>query len=214
LVKTRLTPALPSEAVTEFYCCLLHDTMALACSLSTVKIALMCPAADVQELRLLVSAGVEVVAQKGNGLAAGLTSVFTHFATVGQRVIAFNCDSPHLPAAVLASAFEALHAHDLVVGPTHDGGYYLVGAKSAHPALFAGDGMGTNSALEALLAHARGSSLSVGFTEPFYDIDVEEDLTRLAAELLFDPARAPRTAAWLNEWRRGALQLRTGAGKL
>jgi hypothetical protein len=214
LVKTRLTPALPIEVVPEFYCCLLHDTMALVCSLSTVKVAIMCPAPDSEELTQLVSAGVDVVPQKGKGLGAGLTSVFAHFATAGQRVIAFNCDSPHLPASVLASAFEALHTYDLVVGPTHDGGYYLVGAKAAYPALFEGDGMGTNSALESLLAHARGLRLSVGFTELFYDIDVEEDLTRLAAELRRDPARAPRTAAWLNEWQRGALQLRTGAGKL
>ena len=100
-----------------------------------------------------------VVAQKGEGLAAGLTSVFAHFAAPGrQRVVAFNSDSPHLPASVLESAFEALTAHDVVVGPTHDGGYYLVGAKAAHPALFDGDGMGTKSALEALLARARATA--------------------------------------------------------
>ena len=45
-----------------------------------------------------------------------------------------------------------LTAHDVVVGPTHDGGYYLVGAKSFHPTLFASDGMGTSSALETSIA--------------------------------------------------------------
>ena len=102
----------------------------------------------------------------------------------------------------------------MVVGPTHDGGYYLVGAKAAHPALFDGDGMGTKSALEALLARARGLQLSVGFTDPFYDIDVEGDLTRLAAELRLAPARAPRTAAWLKQWGQAVAQLRTGTGDL
>src|SRR6202035_5949450 len=154
---------------------------------------IMCPASDVEELTRLARGEVGVVAQKGEGLAAGLTSVFAHFVAPGrQRVVAFNSDSPHLPASVLASAFEALTGHDVVVGPTHDGGYYLVGAKTAHPSLFDGDGMGTKSALDALLAHARGLQLSVGFTDPFYDIDVESDLTRLAAELRHAPARAPR----------------------
>ena len=102
----------------------------------------------------------------------------------------------------------------MVVGPTHDGGYYLVGAKAAHPALFDGDGMGTESALEALLARARGLQLSVGFTDPFYDIDVEDDLTRLAAELRLAPARAPRTAAWLKQWEQAGHELRTGTGDL
>jgi rSAM/selenodomain-associated transferase 1 len=201
-VKTRLAHSLPVEAVTELYRCLLDDTMALGRSLATVEVAIMCPASDVEELTRLAQGVMDVVAQKGVGLAAGLTSVFAHFAATGtQRVVAFNSDSPHLPASALERAFEALTGHDMVVGPTEDGGYYLVGAKSAHPTLFDGDGMGTKSALEALLARARELQLSVGFTDPFYDIDVEGDLTRLAAELQLTPAKAPRTAAWLKQWR-------------
>ena len=211
MVKTRLAQSLPLPAVTALYRCLLDDTMALAQSLGAVEVAIVCPGSDVDELASLAGNAVRVVAQKGEGLAAGLTSVFAHFAKAGrQRIIAFNSDSPHLPASVLVAAFEALTGHDVVVGPTHDGGYYLVGAKTAHPALFDGDGMGTKSALEALLARARGLQLSVGFTDPFYDIDVEGDLTRLAAELRLAPARAPRTAAWLTEWGQAVAQLRPG----
>jgi len=176
---------------------------------------MMCPAGDVEELTRLAEGAVAVVAQKGEGLAAGLTSVFTYFAASGQqRVVAFNSDSPHLPASVLGSAFEALTAHDVVVGPTHDGGYYLVGANAAYPALFDGDGMGTKSALEALLARARGLQLSVGYTDPFYDIDVESDLARLATELRLAPTRAPRTAAWLKQWEQKVARLRMGTGDL
>jgi uncharacterized protein len=215
MVKTRLAQSLPVEAVTELYRCLLDDTIALARSLGTMEVAVMCPASDVEELTWLTRGVAAVVAQKGEGLAAGLTSVFAHFAAPGrQRVVAFNSDSPHLPASVLGSAFEALAGHDLVVGPTEDGGYYLVGAKAAHPALFDGDGMGTKSALEALLVRARGLQLSVGFTDPFYDIDLEGDLTRLAAELRLAPARAPRTAVWLKQWGQAVAQLRTGTGDL
>ena len=214
-VKTRLTQSLPVEAVTGLYRCLLDDTIALAHSLRSVKVAIMCPASDVEELGQLTGGETDVVAQQGEGLAAGLTSVFARFTAAGQpRVVAFNSDSPHLPPAVLASAFEMLTAHDVVVGPTHDGGYYLVGAKAAHGALFANDGMGTNSALDGLLASARRLQLSVGFTDPFYDIDVEGDLTRLAAELRIAPTRAPRTAAWLREWQQVIPQLRTAAGDL
>ncbi len=213
MVKTRLTQTLPVEAVTELYRCLLDDTMELARSLGNVEVAVMCPASDLEELKQLARGLVAVVAQKGEGLAAGLTSVFAHFAAPGgQRVVAFNSDSPHLPRSVLEDAFETLAANDVVIGPTHDGGYYLVGAKAAHPALFDGDGMGTKSALDALLAGARELQLSVGYTEPFYDIDVHDDLTRLAAELKLAPARAPRTAVWLKQW--AATELRTGTGNL
>jgi rSAM/selenodomain-associated transferase 1 len=214
-VKTRLAPRLSPAAVTAFYCCLLDDTLALARSLSDVEVAIMCPDSDVNELAQLAGSETRVLAQKGVGLAAGLTSVFAHFAEGYQRrVIAFNSDSPHLPRSVLEDAFETLAALDVVVGPTHDGGYYLVGAKAFHPRLFARDGMGTSSALERLLSRARTLELSVGCADPFYDIDVADDLTRLAAELRQAPAKAPRTARWLKEWELVAAQLRTDTGEL
>lgn len=213
-VKTRLASSFSPEAVTDFYCCLLQDTLALARSLSGVQISIMCPEPDVKELAQLAGDDVKVVAQNGEGLAAGLTSVFARFARDHQRrTIAFNGDSPHLPPSILERAFEILSAHDLVVGPTHDGGYYLVGAKAPYPALFAHDGMGTTSALETLLSRARTLGLSVGLANPFYDIDVAEDLTRLAEELRAAPERAPRTARWLKEWELSAAQSRTSAGR-
>jgi hypothetical protein len=211
MVKTRLSASLPVEAVTELYRCLLNDTIELALSLEMVDVAIMCPASDVEELTKLAPSVSGVLGQKGEGLAAGLNSAFEHFAATGQqRVVAFNSDSPHLPASILDNAFEALAGRDVVVGPTHDGGYYLVGAKASHPGLFEGDSMGTKSALEALLARARALQLSVGFTDPFYDVDVAVDLTRLAAELELAPTRAPRTAVWLKLWAPAVAQLRTG----
>jgi rSAM/selenodomain-associated transferase 1 len=214
-VKTRLTPGLPPQVVTAFYRCLLDDTLTLARSLGALEIAIMCPEADVDALALLAGPGVRVVAQRGEGLAAGLTSVFAHFAQGSQRrIIAFNSDSPHLPSAILEDAFAALATHDIVVGPTYDGGYYLVGAKNSHPALFTDDGMGTGSALEQLLGRTRVLELSVSCVDPFYDIDVVEDLFRLAAELERAPDRAPRTAVWLRDWGETLTRLRTGTEDL
>ena len=209
MVKTRLTESLPSPAVTALYRCLLEDTLALAKSLTSVKVAVMCPESDQAELVDLLGGTVPVVAQEGEGLAAGLTSVFRHFTAPGrQRVIAFNSDSPHLAPSVLGSAFEMLTTHDVVVGPTHDGGYYLVGAKAAHPSLFEGGSMGTRSALDRLLTRTKVLDLSTGFTEPFYDIDVANDLLLLARELRLAPGKAPRTARWFGEWRQAVAELR------
>ncbi len=214
-VKTRLVPSLSPDAVTAFYRCLLEDTLALARSLNDVEVAIMCPHSDVNQLAQLAGREVNVVPQKGEGLAAGLTSVFAHFADHHHRIIAFNSDSPHLPPSVLEEAFEALAAHDVVVGPTHDGGYYLIGAKASYPTLFAHDGMGTSSALERLLFRARVLDLSVALAPPFYDIDVADDLTRLAEELRLAPAKAPRTARWLKEWEFVAQHSHiTGTGQL
>src|SRR5712692_9727241 len=200
-VKTRLAASLSLQAATELYRCLLNDTIGLAQALDHVEIAIMCPESDVEDLSRAVAETVRVVPQTGQGLAAGLASVFAHFAAPGhQRVIAFNSDSPHLPASVLETAFEVLEACDLVVGPTHDGGYYLVGARASHPGLFTSDGMGTANALEALLTRARALGLSVHLTDAFCDIDVVAYLSQLEYELLRIPGKAPRTAKWLSEW--------------
>ena len=96
----------------------------------------------------------------------------------------------------------------MVIGPTHDGGYYLVGAKSAHPTLFESDHMGTGSALDGLLTRTKVLELSTGLTEPFYDIDVANDLILLARELRLTPEKAPRTAGWFGEWQQAVAQLR------
>ena len=215
MVKTRLTPTLPTSAVTALYRCLLEDTMALAKSLTSVDVAVMCPESDRDELTKFLGDTVQVVAQNGAGLAAGLNSVFRHFTGAGpQHVIAFNSDSPHLAPSVLNSAFAILATHDVVVGPTYDGGYYLVGAKTAYPSLFEGDGMGTKSALDRLLTRTKLLELSTGFTEPFYDIDVADDLLQLREELRLAPSRAPRTAAWFADWEQAVAQLRAAKGEL
>ena len=199
-VKTRMAQSLSLQSVTELYRCLLSDTIALAQSLDQVEVVIMCPVPDVEELSRAVGSTVPIVAQTGQGLAAGLNSVFAHFTTRGhQRVIAFNSDSPHLPASVLVAAFDSLESDDLIVGPTYDGGYYLVGARASYPGLFTSDGMGTGSALETLLRRAGALGLSVHLTDPFYDIDVAADLSQLADDLKRIPGKAPRTAKWLFE---------------
>ncbi len=200
-VKTRLAECLPPASIPELYRCLLHDTIALAQSLDGIETAIMSPAGDVEELSRIAGSGVTVVGQNGTGLGAALYSVFSHFTALGRRrIVAFNSDSPHLPASALCTAFETLNSYELVIGPTHDGGYYLVGATASHPGLFSSDALGTTSALEALLERARSLAVSVCFTETFYDVDVHADLSRLTEELRTGPERAPRTAQWLREW--------------
>lgn len=209
--KTRLSGELPAGAIVELYRRLLEDTLALCLSIPDAQVAVMAPPDDLHDLAALLPAGVTGVAQQGSGLAAALTSVFTTFAAQEpRRVIAFNSDSPHLPPRVLDEAFTALLTHDLVAGPTDDGGYYLVGATAPHAELFDPVPLGTKSALESLLANARAKGLTFCLTEEWFDVDVAGDLTRLAAALRRDPAASPRTAALLRLWSDQAESATTG----
>jgi rSAM/selenodomain-associated transferase 1 len=195
-VKTRLAAVLAPEEIVALYRCFIEDTLALARATGVRRIAVVCPSGHQDELAGWL--GVEVIAQDGDGLAAGLECALrVPLATGCRRVVALDGDSPHLPVETVRGAFALLERHDLVVGPTTDGGYYLVGATRPHRGLFAGDGMGTGSALHALLDRARRLELRVACTEEWYDVDDGNDLARLSAELRSAPARAPRTAAWL-----------------
>ncbi len=166
-VKTRLTGAYPARDVVQLAECMLRDTLTLVQKLSRVHVAVMCPSEDVAQIRACVPAGVHVVGQRGHGLAAALVSAFEHFVPDFHRVVAIDSDSPHLPLASLHSAFELLETNELVVGPTEDGGYYLVGASAMHPRLFELAPLGRGNARDALLGRARALGLSVAFTEAF-----------------------------------------------
>jgi hypothetical protein len=201
-VKTRLSPSLAPDEIVRLYTCLLADTLTLARSLNGIRIALVCPEEDAEALATLAGDHVAIVCQQGRGLAAGLDSAFRLLLGPGCRqVVAVDSDSPHVPPAVLAAAFTHLETYDLVVGPTTDGGYYLVGASAAHTGLFEATGMGTSSALTALLTRAHAAGLTVARTPECYDVDEPADLTRLAADLRAEPTRAPTTAALLRELR-------------
>jgi len=203
-VKTRLSGAIPRCDVAGLSECMLRDTLALVQALPRMHAAVMCPSQDVAEVAALLPAGAQVIAQDGKGLAAALASVFEYFVPRFGRVIAIDSDSPHLPRSILESAFAQLETNDVVVGPTEDGGYYLVGASAIHPRLFDSAPLGTGNACDALRASARSLGLSIGSSETFYDVDVPADLRRLAADLRNEPARAPRTAAFLASWERTA----------
>ncbi len=200
-VKTRLTPRYDAASVAALYECLLEDTLARARAVAGIRVVVVCPPEDVETLTALL-AGVPVAAQQGTDLSAGLRWVFTHFPARGcDRVVALDSDSPHLPSGVIESAFASLTVNDLVIGPTTDGGYYLVGAKAAQPDLFRPDTLGTGAALDALQDGARQLGLSTALLEECYDIDVPGDVERLHTDLGESPERAPRTARLLREWR-------------
>ena len=132
---------------------------------------------------------------------SGLAWTFNQLCTASCRpVVAFNGDSPHLAPEVLEAAYAALRHHDIVAGPCDDGGYYLVGCTQPHPGLFDAGVMSTRSALEGLLRRAGDLGLTAARTASHYDVDLPDDVVRLAADLSEDPQRAPRTAAILAAW--------------
>ena len=120
-------------------------------------------------------------------------SVFAYFGGTGSsRIGAFNSDSPHLPTSILRAAFQLLENCDVVVGPTHNGGYYLVGARMSDPGSVQHSCDGNSERAGGVVDKARALGLSVRLTDLFYDIDEAADLSQLAEELQLTPGKATK----------------------
>jgi rSAM/selenodomain-associated transferase 1 len=115
-----------------------------------------------------------------------------------ERTVLIASDSPQLAVGVVEEAFRALEEHELVFGPTHDGGYYLIGMRGWHDVLH-NIPMSTNTVLDDIAARARASGLSVGWVETTFDVDEAEDLDRLRA-LVARRADLAATRAALEEF--------------
>lgn len=200
-VKTRLAPALPADRAAALHTAFLSDTVRLARAVDRAEVIVMCPRGEGPALSraLAGAAGVEVVEQAGAGLEAAIDDVFVRFTAGGRRAVAIDSDTPHLAPAAIARALDALTRADLVVGPTIDGGFYLVGARQPHSGLFGA--LGTGDALAELAARARARRLTVWTGPEEFDVDRPDDLRRIDALLARDPSRAPATAALLRRWR-------------
>ncbi len=121
--------------------------------------------------------------------------LWTLTAEGADPVVLVASDSPHLTATYVEAAFAALTEHDLVLGPTEDGGYALIGLRRWHDVL-GGLRMSTGDVLERIVDRARALRLRVHLLPPTFDVDEVSDLHRLHDEIA-RRADLPATAAAL-----------------
>jgi hypothetical protein len=145
--------------------------------------------------------------QKGGSLGDRLTALFAGcFEEAPDRpVCVVGGDTPHLPPALLAEAFGRLAAPvgvDAVLGPSEDGGYYLVGLKSPRPELFRDIPWSTEAVLSETLTRAADSRIAAALLPRWYDIDTPGDVARLRTDLARGTAFAPNTRAALDRLAR------------
>ena len=125
------------------------------------------------------------------------------------RTVLVGSDSPQLARSVVRNAFAALIDHDVALGRTRDGGYYLIGMRGCHDVL-TGIPMSTVSAADALATRVTDLGLSLAELPETFDIDEERDLTHLRAALAPDGAAAPATWAALGRLGLDSAATRSG----
>jgi uncharacterized protein len=192
--KTRLCPPLSPPDAARLYEALLHDTIALVSRLRGVRLAVaVTPASAVATFRLRVPQDALVLPVGGGDIGACLSQATEHlFAEGFSRVLAINSDGPTLPPVYLERALELLDRHDVVIGPSEDGGYYLAGLRRSAPGLFQGIAWSTPRVMAQTVERATTLGLSTALLPPWYDVDTAADLERLRLELESLP---PHTSA-------------------
>lgn len=106
----------------------------------------------------------------------------TAFEAGMKQVVLIGIDCPDLKAQLMVEAFQALHQHDLVLGPAKDGGYYLIGLNCFISELFLGISWSTSEVLSQTQNIAQKLKLTVAYLPTLSDIDRPEDLSILYPE--------------------------------
>jgi rSAM/selenodomain-associated transferase 1 len=193
-VKTRLQETLPARRVRELYLAFLRDTLALARRVRGLerRVVAFTPADGEPMLRRMLgqdARGFEFRPQHHGNLGARMGSAFAQsFEAGAARVVIIGSDSPTLPTRMIEEAFAALENADLVLGPTTDGGYYLIGSRQ--PRLPGGLQFlagpiewSTARVFEQTVRAARRRRLKLALLAPWYDVDDAAGLAVLRRHL-------------------------------
>jgi len=193
-VKTRLTPALSPTEAARLYTAFLRDTLRSARGGTTDVRLYVAPPVPDDGFDGLPSE-VTLHAQSGDDLGARMRSAFADTLRAGyDRALLMGSDHPTLPVSFLRQAEQALdEAEALCLGPTQDGGFYLIGMSAYYPQLFDDMTYSHSRVFTDTLARAERTDAHLTILPQWYDVDTPTDLTRMLADLEADTTEAPNT---------------------
>jgi rSAM/selenodomain-associated transferase 1 len=172
-VKTRLHSHCSAQQATELYRAFILDSAAiLAASGADLKAIAYAPANAEGAMRQLLATagGFTFTPQPEGDLGQRLEALMQwSFAQGAKRTAIIGSDSPSLPPSYLDQALELLGEKEVVLGPSVDGGYYLVGQQAGQSAIFQDVTWSTGAVLWQTLERLGGQSL--GLLPPWYDVD-------------------------------------------
>ena len=208
-VKTRLVPPLTPEEAAELNKCFLRDTAAaisIACSrrpdahashseapTAACGIAVYTPVGAESAYSDILPADFSLLPQRGDKFGDRLYFAVEDLFTCGfDSVCLIDSDSPTVPAENFAEAVGLLRtsADRVVLGPSDDGGYYLIGVKKPHRQLFEQIDWSTERVLDQTIQRATEIGIEVKLLPTGYDVDDDASLRRLCSELLADTTSA------------------------
>jgi rSAM/selenodomain-associated transferase 1 len=189
-VKTRLTPPLsPAEAAALNTCFVLDTTAAISQTTNGKRakgIAVYTPVGAEETYAGILPDEFALVLQRGEAFGERLSAATEDLLQLGfDSLCLIDSDSPTVPETVFAEAVDILErsTDSIVLGPSDDGGYYLIGLKKLHRRLFEAIDWSTERVLEQTIEAAREIDVPVHLLSTWYDVDDHRTLSRLCREL-------------------------------
>jgi len=186
-VKTRLTPFLSPETAARLQQAFLLDILKMTRNVASTRLIACAPDTSHSFFqRCKKEEAIRLMPQKGKDLGERMKQAFQWAFCEGfEKVVIIGCDSPTLCASHIEDAFERLVSHSAVIGPSLDGGYYLIGAKMLLPQLFTQMNWGTETVLSETLKRLNTAKQPYHLLPFWYDIDLPADLIFLKQHLQY-----------------------------
>lgn len=212
LVKTRLAAEFGPDVAAEMHAAMLFDTLGVWSSERFLtpggrRVLVFSPSDAGPWFDARVPETFALQAQVDGDLGQRMHAFFAgEFEDGATRVVLVGSDTPTLDPTLVISAFLCLEGRDVVLGPSTDGGYYLVGCRRSVPPIFEGIEWSTATVLAQTIERLRDTSLSLAVLPPWYDVDTPDDWRTLAGHLGamhrsgMDPG-LPRTEAFIAQTR-------------
>ncbi len=202
-VKTRLCPSMSQAEAAAFYECLLIDIVTQLRKFQAGELWIAFAPEGEEYFRNQFAKGINLLTQHGIDLGQRIHHAFVDLFHKGyEEILVVGSDCPTISLSTMNQAYEHLNAgtYDVVLGPSSDGGYYLIGLKNPIELLFKEIPWSTEWVLKNTVTRADKLGLKVALLDQAFDIDVEEDLDRLWNDFKTSrhlQGQAPKTYAYL-----------------
>ena len=175
-VKTRLQSRYSADEAAALYTAFIQDTFQTASGVQADRYY-AAYTGDPGLVQSVTPPGWQLVPQIEADLGARMRqSLNASIASGADRVTLIGSDIPSLPANHITSAASRLETSDVVIGPTTDGGFYLIGTRRELPDIFANIAWSTDRVFEETTAAIQANGLLLGLVPPCGDVDTPEDL--------------------------------------
>lgn len=177
MVKQRLAAQIGRDEALKAYSSMLYETINNISKIKGIDIFGFYEGRVSQQEGLLKN--FATFPQHGNDLGEKMLNAVNRIFNMGyDKAILIGSDSPDTPVSFITDAFEQLDSHRLVIGPSSDGGYYLIGMNSPVDSVFKGINWGHHNVLKETISAAEEEGISYFLLPEWYDIDDLDTLMR------------------------------------